>query len=75
MSERKKDLAQYLACAWAAYTNGWGIEYAARHEVEADEFFESLAALLVDCHDNAEAAAATALAKARADFLRKAKRK
>jgi hypothetical protein len=72
MSERKKDLAQYLACAWAAYKNGWGIEYAARNGVEADKFFEDLAALLVDCHDNAES---TATAKARADFLRKAKRK
>jgi len=72
MNERKRpDLAQYLACAWAAYRQGISLEYAARNGVEADEFFEDLAAVLKDSHDNAEAAA---LAKARADFLRKVKR-
>ena len=72
MNERKRpDLAQYLACAWAAYRQGISLEYAARNGVEADEFFEDLAAVLVDSHDNAEAAAQ---AKARKAILKKVRR-
>lgn len=69
MNKRKTpNLAQYLACAWAAYRQGIGLEYAVRNGVEVDEFFEDLAAILIESHDSA---LATAQAQARKNILKK----